>query len=138
MLFRSWKSAAQFRPERGSEVSFIAVIAKRRLFDHLRKNNSTLQVCNLSGGVVAEAVEKQNDPLEIGDEVAKVRNCLGQLSPSTQQVLKLVLQEGLSHQDVSNSLNMPLGSVKSFARRGLLSLRDCVRRPLTTIQEAGA
>lgn len=141
-----WKHAAQFRPERGSEVSFIAVVAKRRLFDHLRKRNSTPQVSQLSAeaiagatvGGIAEPAERQTDPLELGDEIAKVRNCLGQLSPSTQQVLKLVLQEGLSHQDVSNSLKLPLGSVKSFARRGLLSLRDCVRRPLTNFQEAGS
>lgn len=133
-----WKNAPLFRPERGSEISFISVIAKRRLFDRLRKNNSAIQVSYLTDEPLAEGAESRGDPLEIADEINKVRNCMRQLSGSAQDVLKLILQEGLSHQEVSTSLKMPLGSVKSFARRGLLSLRDCVKRPFTSAaQEAG-
>ena len=86
-----------------------------------------------------EFSERQPDSLELADEIAKVRSCMDQLSPNAQGVLKLILQEGMSHQEVSTSLSLPLGSVKSFARRGLLSLRECVQRPFTAaISEAGS
>ncbi len=81
-------------------------------------------------------VDNGSDPVEVADEIAKVRNCMEQLTASTQGVLKLILQEGMSHQEVSSSLQLPLGSVKSFARRGLLTLRDCVNRSfIATFQE---
>jgi|688.fasta_scaffold91323_3 RNA polymerase sigma-70 factor (ECF subfamily) len=134
-----WKNAAHFRPERGSEISFISIIARRRLLDRLRKTSAQAQVHNLHEESLVEVPERQPDSLEVADEIAKVRNCMEQLSPNAQGVLKLILQDGLSHQEVSISLSLPLGSVKSFARRGLLSLRECVQRPFTaTISEAGS
>ncbi|MFM7563481.1 MAG: sigma-70 family RNA polymerase sigma factor [Planctomycetota bacterium] len=134
-----WKNAAHFRPERGSEISFISIIARRRLLDRLRKTSAQAQVHNLQEESMVEIPERQPDSLEVADEIAKVRNCLEQLSPNAQGVLKMILQEGLSHQEVSTSLGLPLGSVKSFARRGLLSLRECVQRPFTaTLSEAGS
>jgi RNA polymerase sigma-70 factor (ECF subfamily) len=134
-----WKNAPHFRPERGSEISFISIIARRRLLDRLRKNSVHAQVHNLHEESMLEVSERQSDSLEVADEIAKVRNCMDQLSPNAQGVLKLILQEGMSHQEVSTSLRLPLGSVKSFARRGLLSLRECVQRPFTaTISEAGS
>ncbi len=91
----------------------------------------------LSDHTVMQTVASNHNSLEIADEVSKVRSCMEQLTAHAQSVLKLILQEGMSHQEVSTSLCMPLGSVKSFARRGLLALRDCVKRPLTSsLQEA--
>ncbi len=127
-----WKNAAAFRPDRGSEIAFVSVIARRRLVDRIRKNTSSLQVTNLSDHSAMETATSSHDSLEVADELKKVRRCMDQLTANTQSVLKLILQEGMSHQEVSSSLCLPLGSVKSFARRGLLSLRDCVKRPLTT------
>jgi RNA polymerase sigma-70 factor (ECF subfamily) len=92
---------------------------------------------SLDDRTVQQVVGSSPDSLEIADEVAKVRNCLNQLSENTQGVLTLILQEGMSHQEVSSSMSIPLGSVKSHARRGLLFLRDCVNRPLAgTVHEA--
>lgn len=125
-----WRNAATFRPERGSEVAFISVIARRRLVDRIRKRSNIAPVMSLDDRTVQEVVGSNSDSLEIADEVAKVRNCLDQLSANTRGVLTLVLQEGMSHQEVSSSMSIPLGSVKSYARRGLLFLRDCVNRPL--------
>lgn len=124
-----WKKAALFDVQRGSEIAFISVIAKRRVFDRLRKKGSGVPLANLRESDVLESYRDSSNSLEIAEEIAKVRNCLSQLSPSTQDVLKLILQDGMSHQEVSTSLKIPLGTVKSFSRRGLLTVRDCVKRP---------
>lgn len=132
-----WKKADQFDVERGSEVAFISVITKRRVFDRLRKKSSAIQFANLDDRPAMQPFQNNTNSLEIAEEIAKVRNCLSQLSPNAQGVLKLILQDGMSQQEVSTSLQMPLGTVKSFARRGLLTLRDCVKRPFAaTTMEA--
>ncbi len=132
-----WRNAAAFKPERGSEVTFVAIITRRRLIDRLRRSAATVSVVELRDDSVMETVGSDLSSLEVSDELGKVRNCMEQLTANAQSVLKLILQEGMSHQEVSLSLCMPLGSVKSFARRGLLALRDCMKRPLaTSLQEA--
>lgn len=128
-----WRNAASFQPDRGSEVSFIATIARRRVVDRLRKKSSILQVMTLDEQTWKVSTNSQRDSLEIDDELAKIHRCLGQLSSNTQEVLKLILQQGMSHQEVSSSMSLPLGSVKSYARRGLLFLRECVSRPLSEV-----
>lgn len=134
-----WKNAASFHPDRGSEVSFVSVIARRRVIDRLRKRSSAIQVVSLGDRTVNEVVQSRRDSLEVADEVTKVQTCLEQLSENTKGVLLLILREGMSHQEVSASMSIPLGSVKSYARRGLLFLRDCVNRPADgTLHEAGS
>ncbi len=134
-----WKSSASYQPDRGSEVAFVSVIARRRVVDRIRRRSSAIQVISLGERPVDELFHQGADSLEVADEVSKVRQCLEQLSANTQEVLMLILQDGLSHQEVATSKSMPLGSVKSYARRGLLFLRDCVNRPRNSIaQEAGS
>lgn len=124
-----WKKADQFDVERGSEVAFVSLITKRRVFDRLRKRSLPFQIENLGDTPTVDPFQNTPTPLEIAEEIAKVRNCLSLLKPNTQSVLTLILQDGLSQQEVSISLQMPLGTVKSFARRGLLTLRECVKKP---------
>jgi RNA polymerase sigma-70 factor (ECF subfamily) len=132
-----WKNAASFNPARGSEVTFVAIVTRRRLIDRLRRTSANVNVVELREHPVIEPVASGHNSLEVIDELDKVRNCMGQLTANAQSVLTLILQEGKSHQEASQTLCMPLGSVKSFARRGLLALRDCMKRPLAaSLQEA--
>ncbi|MFN7875057.1 MAG: RNA polymerase sigma factor [Pirellula sp.] len=124
-----WKNAASFRSDRGSEISFISVVARRRVVDRIRRRSSTIQVISLDEPPVNRVVTGGLNSLEMADDVHKARQCLEQLSARTREVLIMILQDGMSHQEVSNSKGIPLGSVKSFARRGLILLRDCVNRP---------
>ena len=96
-----------------------------------------IDVIELTDHTVMQTAAQCLNSLEIADEVSKVRSCMEQLTAHAQSVLKLILHEGLSHQEVSTSLCIAFGSVKSFARRGLLALRDCVTRPLTSFAAGG-
>jgi RNA polymerase sigma-70 factor (ECF subfamily) len=57
-----------------------------------------------------------------------VKRCLGGLSGEQQQCIALAFYQGLSHAEVATHLRQPLGSVKSWVRRGLLSLKTCLQR----------
>ena len=62
--------------------------------------------------------------IDVHDEAEHVRRLMGLLRPEERQVLEMALGEGLSQAAVSERLGMPLGTVKSHARRGLLRLRE--------------
>jgi RNA polymerase sigma-70 factor (ECF subfamily) len=127
-----WKNAASFQSERGTEVAFVALIARRRVIDRIRKRSAIPPLESLADRPIYTVFDGDQDSLEIADEVGKIRNCLAQLSANTRGVLVRVLQEGMSHQEISSAMDLPLGSVKSYARRGLLFVRECVKRPLAS------
>jgi DNA-directed RNA polymerase specialized sigma24 family protein len=61
-------------------------------------------------------------------ESRAVRVCLDALSGDQKQCLALAFYQGLSHAEVAEQMTQPLGSVKSWVRRGLLALRTCLER----------
>jgi RNA polymerase sigma-70 factor (ECF subfamily) len=123
-----WRSAARYDPSIASETTFIAMIARRRLIDRRRRLGR--RPTEVSAPAASEMYEDQReagpDMLELGDDAAKARSAFGALSPEQQRVLQLSLQFGLSHQRISEATGLPLGTVKTHARRGLLRIREAL------------
>lgn len=118
-----WKSAARYDPDAGSEVTFLMTIARRRLIDRARRQSRRIQADLLEDpGTIAGP--EQTDDVELHDEVARARDALEQLRPEQRQVLDLAISQGRTHQQIAIDIGIPLGTVKSHARRGLLRLRE--------------
>ncbi len=118
-----WRSAGRFDPTQGSDKVFIAMIARRRLIDRLRK---TANVPPMDPMEVLETVA-WSDPgtaSEISVEAEQATRALAELRPEQRQVLELGLLHGLSQSEIAARLGMPLGTVKSFMRRGLIKVRE--------------
>lgn len=118
-----WRSAARFDASQGSEKVFIAMIARRRLIDRLRKTAAEPPMEPL------EALEfvKWSVPdhaSEISLEAEQAMRALAELRPEQRQVLELGLLQGFSQSEIAARLGMPLGTVKSFMRRGLIKVRE--------------
>ena len=62
--------------------------------------------------------------VEVSDEAARAREYLEQLRPQERQVLELSINGGLSQSEIAEATNLPLGTVKTHARRGLIRLRE--------------
>ncbi|MFM8702525.1 MAG: RNA polymerase sigma factor [Planctomycetia bacterium] len=122
IFFDVWKHAGRFDPRLSSEATFIALIARRRLVDRHRR-----QACRPPSARLEENAEMPlaatDHPIDVQDEVEHVRRLMGLLRAEERQVLELALGEGCSQADISTRTGMPLGTVKSHARRGLASLR---------------
>lgn len=121
-----WQKAHTYDRSKSSEETFIAMIARRRIIDRRRRAGArpetvSVEAIDLSG-------ENETNMVELKDEAAKASDCLEKLSVDQRKVLKLSIHGGASHSQISERLNMPLGSVKSFARRGLIQLRACMLR----------
>lgn len=115
-----WKSAGRFEASRASEATFIAVIARRRLIDRRRRQAHRAEVATEDASV--EVADDRR--IESSAEVSLAARAVAELKPEQQKVVVMAIQHGLSHVEISEATGIPLGTVKSHARRGLKSIRD--------------
>lgn len=123
-----WQKASSFAPDKSSESTFIAMVARRRLIDRLRRDERRPMTASVSSDSIDLSEAVTVDRAELADEAAKAARCMEKLSKEQQRVITLSVHHGLSHQSISGKLSMPLGTVKSYARRALLQLRECMTR----------
>ncbi len=130
-----WQKATTYKPEIASEATFITMIARRRLIDRIRRESRKPESFGMSTESLEVAELPSPDRVELSDEAAKAARCIEKLSNEQQTVITLTIHHGHSHSSIAERLNMPLGTVKSYARRALLQLRDCMSR--STVSSAG-
>lgn len=118
-----WKSAGRYDSSQGSEATFVATIARRRLIDRLRKTGRRPDTSVLIEGAEPTGV-RERDEAELSEEAKRARAALKQLSEEQQRVLQLAVFHGLSHEKISTSTGLPLGTVKAHIRRGLIRMRE--------------
>ncbi|MCB9852689.1 MAG: RNA polymerase sigma factor [Phycisphaerales bacterium] len=121
-----WKSASRFDPNVASEPAFIAMVARRRLIDRRRRLSRRL---DNAASVPLDEIDVESDPdagpgLEIAEEATLADNAIRTLKPEQQRILRLAVCDGWSHQQIADTLHMPLGTVKTHVRRGLIRVRE--------------
>jgi RNA polymerase sigma-70 factor (ECF subfamily) len=129
-----WRSAGRFDATQGSDKVFIAMIARRRLIDRLRKTSGEPPMDPVE---VLESVA-WSDPgsaSETSLEAELAARALMELRPEQRQVLELGLLHGLSQSEIAARLGMPLGTVKSFMRRGLIKVREFLNVDAKSVSE---
>jgi RNA polymerase sigma-70 factor, ECF subfamily len=123
IFLKLWRNAQRFDPTRGSEPVFIATIARRALIDRIRSHRRQPQEVSIddvqelstpAGGMGAEACA----------EASRAALALEQLRPEQRQVIALAVVSGLSQSEIAAKTGMPLGTVKTMMRRGLLHVRQ--------------
>ncbi len=118
-----WKNAGRFDETQASETTFVAMIARRRLIDRMRKQNRQPDIGSLED-ILAEPTENKNRNPQTSVEAKETAQAMKNLRPEQRQILHLSIVQGFSHQEISDALNIPLGTVKTHARRGLLKVRE--------------
>lgn len=121
-----WRSAHRFDPARGTETTFVATIARRRLIDRGRRRQRRPEVPAVDEAYEA-APERAAGP-DTRERASVVERAMGELRPEQQRVLHLAIHQGASHEQIATSTGMPLGTVKTHARRGLMRLREILAR----------
>jgi len=123
-----WQSAERYDPSIASETAFVAMIARRRLIDRRRKAGRRPKPYALGEGGLEPSGGESRDQIrsnpEVSDEAGRAAKALRQLSAEQQRVLQLSVYHGLSHEKISRATGLPLGTVKTHARRGLIRLRE--------------
>ncbi len=117
-----WARADRFDPDQAAEKTWVMMIARRRLIDRRRREARRPQATSLEFEPRAEDGPRE-DPAD-RDDLTRARRAMAELRPEQQDVLRLVLVEGYSHAAAAEKLELPLGTVKTHARRGLAALRS--------------
>ncbi len=129
-----WKNAERFDPSQSSETTFVAMIARRRIIDRIRYSARRISPDSLED-VLVEPTNRGDQTIQTSVEANEAAKALAALRPEQQQVLQLSIVEGLSHQEISDATGMPLGTVKTHARRGILQAREILGLGSTEIRK---
>lgn len=121
-----WRRAGQFRPERGRPMAWLTSIARYRAIDLLRHERT-------APALVAELPERAATTEEPPEDSATwlpgaglLERCLELLTQEQRHCLELAFVGGNSHGDIARLIGTPLGTVKSWIRRGLKTLKACL------------
>lgn len=120
-----WRSAARFDPLRGSERVFVTMIARRRLIDRMRSQKARRE--HEIGGLDDEAAQVGIDArVDRCAEADIARAALEELPQEQRKVIQLSIVDGLSHGEIAARSGLPLGTVKTLIRRGLIRVRQAL------------
>lgn len=122
-----WSSASRYRPEVASEVTFISTIARRRLIDRMRRNGRRPATDSLDADEAAPMQPSVPSQLEESADVARVERLLQEMPEQHRSIMSMSLYEGYSHSEIADHLDLPLGTVKTRVRRGLIRIRKQLR-----------
>lgn len=122
-----WRRNA-YNPSRGSLSSFLTTMTRSRSIDKLRSRGTKLRFIQRWQGMVKnEAVATPLDRASIGERSQLVRDAMSQLPESERLILEIAYYEGLSQSEIAKRLDIPLGTVKTRSRQGLLKLRQTLQ-----------
>jgi RNA polymerase sigma-70 factor (ECF subfamily) len=127
VFIRIWQQAAQFDAVRGRAMSWMVAIARNRALDLQRSARPTvlLEAAEIAGAEQLQ-VEGPAEHAEFGAAQAALGRCLALLGAAQRQCIVLAYQHGLTQERIALAVGQPLGTVKSWVRRGLQSLKSCL------------
>ena len=122
-----WTHAPDYRSVLAAPMTWMTSIVRNRCLDSLRRPR--LEVPDQDGALTESAESEYPGPLadlERMMESAAIARCLKGLEARQRQAIALAFYDGLSHSELAGHLREPLGTVKTWVRRGLLRLKDCL------------
>lgn len=122
-----WNNAGSYRPQVAAPLTWMSAIARNQALDLLRKRKRELLESDDKG----HQEQVDGDPLPLdglsrSDEGMRLQRCLQALKEQQRQVIALAYFKGLTHDELAAYTDTPLGTVKTWIRRGLDQLRRCL------------
>ncbi len=130
VFLRIWEKAQSFDPQKGSVLAWIVTIARRLAIDRTRSKHHRAQKdsVELEPNSRDEAMQsgagKESEQLALGIVVERALNRLESLNSDHREVIELAYYGGLSHSEIAEQIEKPLGTVKSRLRAAISHLRD--------------
>jgi RNA polymerase sigma-70 factor (ECF subfamily) len=121
-----WNSAGQFNPAMASPITWMVSIARNRAIDVVRKRS---EASIEDEPAAMEVASDTPDPLarkEMTEELKRILECVGQLDPERQKLVLLAYYNGWSREQLSEKFNTPLNTVKTWLRRSMIDIRQCL------------
>lgn len=127
VLLEVWRSAARFQPSRGSGMTWVLTLAHRRAVDRVRSAQASSDREHRAALLDrTPAFDEVTEQVEGRLEREQVRRCLRTLTELQRQSVTMAYYQGLTYREVAELLSVPLGTIKTRLRDGLIRLRDCL------------
>jgi RNA polymerase sigma-70 factor, ECF subfamily len=125
-----WRRADRYNPTRGAPMTYLMTLTRSRAIDRQRAMTSR----NRGKSATETSPDAQSpSPEPIASAIfvensRRVREALSQLEPVYREAVEMAFFDCLSHTQIAEKLDKPLGTVKTYIRQGLIRLRDCLRK----------
>lgn len=121
-----WRSNT-YNPDRGSLSSYLTILTRSRSLDKLRRGTRLKFIERWSQNINIQTPQSPFEHVDLKERSDQVRQALAQLPKNQRQILEMAYYEGLSQSEIGKKLDIPLGSVKTSGRQGLLKLRKMLQ-----------
>ncbi len=127
VLLEVWRTAARFRTDRGSAMNWVLMLAHRRAVDRVRSAQAASDREHKAALLDrTPAFDEVTEQVEARLEREQVRRCMGSLTEVQRESVTLAYYRGLAYREVAELLSVPLGTIKTRLRDGLIRMRDCL------------
>ena len=128
-----WHHAGSYETAKSQPMTWLTAIVRNRCLDQLRRRELDTVTMTNDDDDSKEFDLPSGDPSPVemllaGAEAQSVRNCVETLDGGAKQAIALAFYQGLSHAELADHMRQPLGTVKSWVRRGLERLKGCLDR----------
>lgn len=123
-----WKHAGRHDPAKGSEKLFVMMIARRRLIDRIRRQARQPRHESLDDPDTNRVLVSAETTAETAVDLDLARRVLETLPDEQQKIIAMCIVDGMTHREVAEATGKPLGTVKTMVRRGLIRVREALRK----------
>jgi RNA polymerase sigma-70 factor (ECF subfamily) len=124
-----WRKAASFDESVASPITWLVAIARNRAIDRLRASGASRAALPIEAAAdVADESMSAVERLEIDEDRVRLRECLQELEQRQAAAIRAAFLDGFTYDELAAKASVPLGTMKSWIRRGLMKLRACLER----------
>ena len=130
-FIKIWQKADTYAPEKGAPLTWLMTVARYRALDLLRMKRPEVEMPEESEAAPLTFEDVSEDPQARAVEqegIGQLGRCMKGLQDEQQRSVLLAYYEGYTHQELAVAMKAPLGTVKSWVRRGLQKLRECLEQ----------
>jgi RNA polymerase sigma-70 factor, ECF subfamily len=134
VMLKIWQNAASFDRERGNALAWVYAVARNTCLDRLRAARRGPRIAT-GGDDGLDLLNQQSDPAANAEstliaraDMARVLACMAELPEERARALQGAYLQGYSYQDLASRAGVPLNTMRTWLRRALISLRECLAR----------
>jgi RNA polymerase sigma-70 factor (ECF subfamily) len=136
-FLKVWQKSETYEPARGAPLTWLSTIARYRALDLLRMKRPEVEMPEEGEEPPLALADPGQDPVDRaieGEGMGRLKDCMGGLAEEQRRSVLLAYYEGYTHQELAQAMQAPLGTVKSWVRRGLTRLRECLEAAGSTME----
>lgn len=126
VYLKIWRRAASFDPARASPITWMCTVARNAAIDWRRSHRPPVMVGDDQIEEIADDRDNAEQAIGLQQERARIFECIEQLGTKQREAIRSAFFDGLTYAELAIARNVPLGTMKSWVRRGLAQLKDCL------------